>query len=86
MFSLSEEERKIRKLLEATELDIESDNFKQAGEKIHQAIQIAKNIGNEELHNQIMEFIQGFTYSVETQSTELTPVETDGFILDIGGG
>ena len=83
---MSEEERRIRRLLEAGELDIESDNFKQAGEKIHQAIQIAKNIGNEELHSQITEFLQGFTYSVETQSIGLTPIETDGFILDIGGG
>ena len=86
MFSLSEKERKIRKLLEAAELDIESDNFKQAGEKIHQAIRIAKNIGNEELLNQIMEFVQGFTYSAETQSIQLYPIETDGLILDIGGG
>jgi len=86
MSSLSGEERKIKKLLKAAELDIEADNLKEAGEKIHQAIQIAKNIGNEELLNQIMEFIQEFTYSIEPQSIELNPIETDGFILDIGGG
>ena len=86
MSSLSEEERKIEKLLKAAELDIEADNLKEAGEKIHQAIKITKNIGNEELLNKIMGFIQGFTYSVETQSIELNPIETDGSILDIGGG
>ena len=86
MFSLSEQKRRIRKLLEAAEVDIESDNLRQAGEKIHQATQIAKNVGNEGLHNQIREFIQGFTHSGETRSIELIPIETEGLILDIGGG
>ena len=86
MSRISAEEKEIRKLLKNAELCIAADDFKKAGEKLHQAIQIAKNIGNEELLNQIMEFIQGFTYSAETQSIELNPIETDGFILDIGGG
>ncbi len=33
-----------------------------------------------------MGFIQKFTYSTQTLSIRLNPVETDGFILDIGGG
>lgn len=83
---MNEERRKIRELIKAAESDVEADNLKEAGEKIHQAIEIAKKKGNEKLLNQIMEFIQGFTYSVETQSIELDLIETDGFILDIGGG
>jgi len=86
MSSLSEEERKIRKLIEAAKLDIRADNLKEAGEKLHQAIRIVETLGNEDLLNQIHEFIQKFTYCVETQSIELNPIETDGFILDIGGG
>jgi len=83
---MSKEEKEIRKLIEDAESDIKADDLKEAGEKLHQAIQIAKNIGNEELLNQIFEFVQEFTYSTETQSIELSPIETDGFILDIGGG
>jgi ubiquinone/menaquinone biosynthesis C-methylase UbiE len=49
-------------------------------------LQIAKDIGNEELLNQILGFTQKFTYSTEIQSIELSRIETDGFILDIGGG
>lgn len=86
MSSLSEEERKIRKLIEAAKLDIGADNLKEAGEKLHQAIRIVETLGNEGLLNQIHEFIQKFTYCVETQSIELNPIKTDGFILDIGGG
>lgn len=83
---MSVEENKIRKLMDDAKQDIEADDLKEAGEKIHQAIKIAKNIGNEELLDQIHEFIQELTYCVETRSIELTPIETDGFILDIGGG
>jgi ubiquinone/menaquinone biosynthesis C-methylase UbiE len=83
---MSEEDEEIRKLIEDAKLDIETDNLKEAGEKLHQAIQIAKNIGNEDLLKQILEFVQEFTYSAKTQSIELSPIETDGLILDIGGG
>ena len=81
---MSEEE--IRKLLEDAKLDIEADDLKEAGEKLHQAIKIVKNIRNEELLNQILKFVQEFTYSTKKQSIELSPIETDGLILDIGGG
>ena len=86
MFPLSMEETKVKKLMKDAGLAIESDALKEAGEKIHQAIQIAKNIGNEELFNQIFEFVQEFTYSSKVQSIELSHIEIDGFILDIGGG
>ncbi|MDH5783132.1 MAG: hypothetical protein OEZ35_05655 [Candidatus Bathyarchaeota archaeon] len=83
---MSEEEKEVRRLIEEAKLDIEADDLKEAGEKLHQAIKIAKNIGNEELLRQIFEFVQEFTYNAKTQSIELSPIETDGLILDIGGG
>jgi len=83
---MSEEEKEVRKLIEEAKLDIKADDLKEAGEKLHKAIKIAKNIGNEELLNQIFEFVQEFTYSTKTQSIELSPIEMEGLILDIGGG
>ena len=83
---MSEEEKEIRKLIEEAKLDIKADDLKEAGEKLHKAIKIAKNIGNEELLNRIFEFVQEFTYSTKTQSIELSPIEMEGLILDIGGG
>ncbi|UCC32886.1 MAG: hypothetical protein JSW53_03545, partial [Candidatus Bathyarchaeota archaeon] len=68
-------EREVERLLTAAEALVEADNLKEAGEKIHQALQIAKKMEDEKLVNQIMRFIQGFTYSVETQSIKLNPIE-----------
>ena len=83
---MSGEEKEIREFIEDAERDLEVDALKEAGEKLHQAVQIAENIGNEELVKQIWELIGKFTYSTKTQSVELRPIETDGLILDIGGG
>ena len=83
---MSVEEKEIRKLIEDAELDIEADDLKGAGEKLGRAMQIAENMGNEELVKQIWDFIGRFSYSTKIQSIELTPIETDGLILDIGGG
>jgi len=80
------EEKEVRKLIADAERHIMADDLKAAGEKLHQAIQIANEIGNEELLNQILGFTQKFTYSTEIESIELSRIETDGFILDIGGG
>ena len=80
------EEKEIRKLMEDAERDIKADDLKEAGEKLGQAMQIAKNMGNEELVKQIWELVGKFTYSTKIQSIELNPIETDGLILDIGGG
>jgi len=79
-------EKEIRKLLEDAERNIKTDDLKEAGEKIEQAMQIAKNTGSEELVKQIVDFIGKFSFSTEIQSIELSPIETGGFILDIGGG
>ena len=83
---MSEEEKEIRKLMENAERDIKADDLKEAGEKLGQAMQVAKNVGNEKLVKQIWELIEKFTYSTKIQSIELSPIETDGLILDIGGG
>jgi len=83
---MSEEEQEIRKLIEDAKLDIDADELREAGEKLHRAIMIVRNIGNEELLKQILEFVQEYTYSTKTQSIELSPIETEGLILDIGGG
>jgi ubiquinone/menaquinone biosynthesis C-methylase UbiE len=83
---VSQEEREITKLLEGAELDVNADNFREAGEKLHQAIRIAEEMGNKELLNQIYEFIKSFTFGAEIQPIELDRINTDGFILDIGGG
>ena len=83
---MSEEEKEIRKLMEDAERCFKADDLKEAGEKLGQAMQIAENMDNEELVKQIWELIGKFTHSTKTQSIELSPIETDGFILDIGGG
>ena len=80
------EERKVRRLMEDAERDIESDGLKEAGEKLGRAMQIAKSIGDEGLVKQIWKLIGRFTYSTEMQLIELSSIETDGLILDIGGG
>ena len=80
------EEKRIRKLVEDAKRDIKADDLKKAGEKLGQAMQIAENIGNEDLVKQIWEIIGEFSYSTKTQSIELSPIETDELILDIGGG
>jgi len=83
---MSVEEKKIKKLMEDAEQDIEADDLKEAGEKLHQAIQMAKSIGNENLVKQIWGLVGKFSYNTKVHSVELTPLEADGLILEIGGG
>jgi len=83
---MSAEEKEVRKLIENAELDINTNKLKAAGDKLKQAMQIAENIGNEALIKQIWKFIQEFSYSTTPQLLELSPIETEGLILDIGGG
>lgn len=83
---MSEGEARIRKLMKDAESAVEVDDLEEAGEKLDRAMKIAKETENKELLHQILEFIQGLTYSIDTQSISLSHIETDGFILDIGGG
>lgn len=86
MSRISAEEKEVRKLLENVEFDIDSNELKAAGDKLKQAMEIAENIGNEALIKQIWDFIQEFSYSTKPQLLELSPIEAEGLILDIGGG
>jgi ubiquinone/menaquinone biosynthesis C-methylase UbiE len=83
-------EEDVRILLEDAQLDIESDHLKEGADKGRRAMQIAQDIGNEELIKQVEacahELFEKFGYNTENQSIELDPIETDGLILDIGGG
>ncbi len=80
------EEKKIRKLMEDAERDIKADDIKEAGKKLHQAIEMAEDLGIEDLVKQIWELVGKFTYNTKIHSIELSPIETEGLILDIGGG
>lgn len=83
---MSNNEREIRVLVEDAKKDIAADNLKDAGDKIRQALELAQNIGNKELYNEIIEFVESFSYSPKPQTIELNRIKTKGFILDIGGG
>ena len=80
------EENTIKNLLKDAELDLMEDRLDDAIEKVRKAIDLAKAEENEKLLNQIMEFVQKFSYSPKKQSLQLIPIVTDGYILDIGGG
>lgn len=81
---MKSEEREIAELKESESL-FRADNLKEAKEKVHQAMGIAKGIGNKELLGRTSEFIRRFSYYTEIQTVELGYIETNGFILDIGG-
>jgi len=83
---ISNQEGEVRKLIKDAESYVKAGELKKAGEKLHRAIRKAEDLGNKELLNQIMDVIKAFTYTTKTQTVKLSPIETDGFILDIGGG
>lgn len=89
---MSDEER-IRKLVEKAELDMKTDDRKKATQKLFQALKMAKQTQNKEFLNKISQRLSDAWMNGETgyfflnpQSIELSPIETDGLILDIGGG
>jgi len=87
---MNRKEEEIRKLLENAQSDIESDHLKEGADKFRSAMQIAQDTGNKELVRQVQtrvdELFGKFGFDTGTQSIELDPIETDGLILDIGGG
>lgn len=83
---MSLNEKEIKVLLEKAEKDIATDNLKDAGDKISQALEKARKMGNHSIITEIMEFIKSFSYSPESQAIELSRIKTEGFILDIEGG
>ena len=83
---MSDEER-IRKLIEEAELDMKADDRKKATQKLFQALKMAKQVHNKELSSRIFQKLGEIGYFfLKPQSIELGPIETDGLILDIGGG
>jgi len=85
---MSKQEKKAKELIQKAEQDLNTKNIKQAKKKLQQAIKIAKKTESEQLINKILKSKTGkyFIYTTKTHSIKLTPIETDGLILDIGGG
>ena len=89
---LSAEER-IRRLIEKSELDMEIDERKKGTLKLFQALKMAKQTRNKAFVKKISQklsdaWMQGESgyYFLNPISMELKSIETDGLVLDIGGG
>ena len=83
---MSDEEKKIGILMKAAKRDIEAGDLKEAGDKLGEAMRIAESIGDEESIKKMWDFIGTFSYRALIHPIELSLLETDGLILDIGGG
>ena len=81
------DERKISQLIEEAELNIGAGNQKEAEHRLFHAWGIAKQTRNLTLASQMSNLFGKIgLFLITTQSIELSPLETEGFILDIGGG
>ncbi len=81
------DERKISQLIEEAELSIGAGNHKEAERRLIQALGRAKQARSQTLTNKITNLLGKIGLAViRTQSIELSSLETDGLILDIGGG
>jgi hypothetical protein len=81
------DERKISQLIKEAELNIGAGNHKEAEHRLLQAWGIAKQTRNLTLISIITNLCGKIgLFLTTTQSIELSPLETKGFILDIGGG
>ncbi len=81
------DEKKISQLIEEAELNIGAGNHKEAELQLFQAFGIAEQTRNLALASKITSLFGKIGLClVPTQSIELSPLETKGFILDIGGG
>ncbi len=80
-------ERKIGQLIREAELNIEAGNHKEAEHQLVKAWGMAKQTQNLTLASKITNLFKKIRlYLINTQYVELSPLETKGFILDIGGG
>jgi SAM-dependent methyltransferase len=85
--SMMSNERKISQLAKEAELNIGAGNLKEAEHRLFQAWGMAKQTRNQALASRITDLFGRIGLVVlRTQSIDLSPLETDGFILDIGGG
>lgn len=81
------EEEKINKLIEEAELNIGTGNRKEAEQRLFQALGMASKTHNVKLANKVLNLLRNIgLFLINLQSVELKPLETEGFILDIGGG
>jgi len=80
-------ETKISQLIKEAESNIEVGNHEEAEHRLLQAWGIAKQTRNLTLTSKITNLCGKIgLFLITTQSIELSPLETKGFILDIGGG
>lgn len=85
--SVVSDEKKISRLIKEAELNIGAGNHKEAEHLLFQAWGIAKQTHNPALTGTITNLCGKIgLLLIPTQSVELNPLETKGFILDIGGG
>lgn len=81
------DERKISQLIKEAELNVEAGNLKEAEHRLFQALGIAKQTRNLTLVSKIKSLCGKIgLFLIPAQAVELSPLETKGFILDIGGG
>jgi len=81
------DESKINQLIKEAELNIGAGNFKEAENRLFQALGMIKQTPNPTLTSTIIDLCGKIgLILIATQSIELSPLETKGFILDIGGG
>jgi len=80
-------EGKISQLIKEAELNIGAGNHKEAEHRLFQAWGIAKQTRNLTVASKITNlFGEIGLFLITTQSIKLSPLETEGLILDIGGG
>jgi ubiquinone/menaquinone biosynthesis C-methylase UbiE len=85
--SMMNNESEINQLLKEAELNISAGKFKEAENLLFQIWEMAKQTQDPTLTSKIIDLCGKIgLYLVPPQSAELSPMETKGFILDIGGG
>ncbi len=81
------DKNKISQLIREVELNIGAGNYKEAEGLLFQVWEMAKQTQDPTLTRKIIDLCGKIgLFLVPTQSIELRPLETKGFILDVGGG
>jgi SAM-dependent methyltransferase len=81
------EERKVNQLIKEAELNIEAGNHREAEDRLFQAWGITRKTRNLAVARIVTDLCGKIgLFLVNTQSIELSPLDSEGFILDIGGG
>ncbi len=85
-FRMSKED-KINHIIAEAKQKIQKGNTREAQHLLFQALGTANRTQNEKSANIILNLLRNMgLYLINSQSIELKPLETKGFILDIGGG